>query len=69
VVHGQSTPMRTPRSRRVLRRVCLDIAHRHPDMPCPYCDHDSTVDPLIAAAQRRHAQTVAEDADGFGWSA
>lgn len=56
-----------PRRRRRVSAGCLDLAHRNPDLPCPYCTPN--VDPVIAAANRCHARTVAEDIDGFGWSA
>ena len=69
--------MPTPRARRRRNQPgCLDMAHRNPDLPCPYCttpgvdpggDGDPGVDPIIEAATRQHAQTRAEDTDGFGW--
>ena len=51
------------------RRACLDLAHRFPDMTCPRCtpsrgDQDDAVETI----RHRHARTVAEDLDGFGWS-
>ena len=52
--------------RRPIRRVCLDLAHRDPDMACPYCSDDHGV--VLEVALRRHAQLAAEDAAGFGWS-
>ncbi len=57
------------RARRGRRWICLDIAHRHPDMLCPWCDSDPTRDPLLEAARRQHAATLAEDAEGSGWAA
>ncbi|MEV8513454.1 hypothetical protein [Dactylosporangium sp. NPDC051484] len=50
------------------RRPCLDLAHRFPDMTCPHCTH-GRIDQadIISAARRRHARTVTEDRDGFGW--
>lgn len=58
--------MYTPRARRRRNRPgCLDMAHRNPDLSCPYCN--PSVEPIIAAANRQHAQTIAEDTDGFGW--
>jgi hypothetical protein len=65
---------RNPRT----RRVCLDIAHRHPDMSCPWCDGpEPPDDPVITAAHHQHEQTRTEDHDGFqdgfdgglGWAA
>jgi hypothetical protein len=52
------------------RRACLDLAHRNPDLHCPYCttardDHAEVLD----HARRNHARTTAEDNDGFGWTA
>jgi hypothetical protein len=60
--------MSTPRPRRRRNRPgCLDTAHRNPDLSCPYCTPG--VDPIVAAANRQHARIVAEDTDGFGWTA
>jgi hypothetical protein len=38
-------------------------------MLCPHCDTDPSTDPVIEAAQRRHAELAAEDSEGFGSAA
>ncbi|MEV8516176.1 hypothetical protein [Dactylosporangium sp. NPDC051484] len=55
--------------RRGRRRTCLDLAHRNPDLACPYCTtaRDDQAD-IVGTAHRQHARTTAEDLDGFGWS-
>lgn len=53
--------------RRPIRRVCLDVSHRHAEMPCPYCDDALGAD-VVEVFRRRHNQTIAEDVAGFGWS-
>ncbi|MEV0734228.1 hypothetical protein [Polymorphospora sp. NPDC050346] len=55
--------------RRPVRRVCLDLRHRNPDLPCPYCDPTPDTDPVIALATRQHADLITYDAELWGWPA